>query len=1137
MEAFPATCNTPAVELQPGQPSREPINIGVVLSGGQAPGGHNVIAGLFDYIKAVSPDSKLIGFRDGPHGIFSNIWDEVDASEIQSFRNTGGFDMLGSGRHKIESEEHFQASMKVCTDLNLHGLVVIGGDDSNSNACLLGEYFKAKGAKTRVVGCPKTIDGDLKNDSIPISFGFDTACRTYAEQVGNVARDALGTQKYYHFVRLMGRSASHIALEVALETRPNICIIGEEVDQKRQSLQGLTQQVADVVEKRAKDGKHFGVVLLPEGLIEFIPEIGELIGEVNELLAEGCDANDEALLAEGKLKPHSAQVFRILPPNIREQMLLDRDPHGNVQVAKIETETLLASTVAAELEARAQAKNTPKIPFVARFHAFGYEGRAALPSRFDAEYCYALGLTAGGLISAGLTSVMASVTNLLRPVEEWHCGGTPIPSMMNFERRKGKWKAVIAKALVLLDGAPFKAFSERREDWKCQDYYRCPGPLQFSTGDMDIPLTLKYELMPAGGTDPDPHVPASAAELQCKPFATQTAFGSHLHRPTPDFCLSALEKERLSYTPNTPACLRGPVKIESMGESQCARPKDSVIIQRNFPKTQGQPLVDLVADSAWSSTSETNWNLSVGVVFCGRQTPGGHNVVTGLHDVLSKNGGKLMGFIGGTRGLLAGSAIEITDAVLANYRNQGGVDLLGRSVDKLDESMADQVVKVCKSLSLGALVLVGGVRTQTDACYLAERLADVPGAPAIIGVPAGIDGAVHGAGVEASIGFDSACHMYAQLVGNTGTDAASARKYYHFLRVMGTSPSHMALEVAMLTRPNAVLLAEEVTHKRQSLRDLVNQLADLVVRRSQEGKDFGIILVPEGIAAAIPELATLIDELTGLQKLGLPAAEQIERLKPWSRAVYQSLPEFIKEGVMLERQSDEKIQLSQIESERLLAELVAAELEVRKGAKTYKGKFNPVCSFLGYQARGSLPSNFDCDLGYTLGMTAAHLAHGKCNGYLAIATGLKDSATSWSVGGLPLVSMLHAEDSTAPPVIPPARVELTGKAHAAMRAASADWVVEELYENPGPLQFGGATADNRSLTLQLEADPGYLQGLSSLHQELEAVRAACRPGCPSQQLQVIAQSLATLTNMIGLFHGEDVSSAANPLKRRRVVPL
>jgi len=1134
-EAFPTTCSTPTVFLKPGVvASRAPLNIGVVLSGGQAPGGHNVIAGLFDYIKTVSPESKLIGFKDGPHGIFSHIYVTVDDDMISQFRNTGGFDMLGSGRHKIETPDQFEASMKVCADLNLHGLVVIGGDDSNTNACVLGEYFKSHGAKTNVIGCPKTIDGDLKNLAIPISFGFDTACRTYAEQVGNVERDALGAQKYYHFVRLMGRSASHIALEVALQTRPNVCLIGEEVSHLKLSLAAITQQLVDVVERRAAAGKNYGVVLLPEGLIEFIPEIGTLISEVNDLLAAGTPPNDDALLAPGKLSPHSAGVFRLLPPSIREQLLLDRDPHGNVQVAKIETEMLLASTVAAALEARHKA-GSERIPFVARFHNFGYEGRSAIPSMFDADYCYALGLTAGGLISNGLCSVMACVNNLLSPVAEWTCGGTPIPGMMHFERRHGKMKPVIAKALVELEGNPFKAFVARREDWTLQDYYRCPGPLQFNLPpevSQQVPLTLKYELLKAGGPDPDAHVPADVPALQFKSFPLG-GHHTHLFRPMPAMNLSPLESLRLTYKPNLPPILKAKnLSVSPLGASQSVRRRDAAIMQTTFPNTYGQPLLEFEECSEAAAKPP----VTVGVVFCGRQSPGGHCIVSGLYDALTAIGGKLLGFIAGTKGLLAGQAVEITDEILATARNTGGFDLLGRTVDHIDTAGdGDAIAAQCAKLGVGALVLVGGVRTQTDAAFLAEKFAGMEKAPAIIGVPTGIDGAIHGTGVEVSVGFDSACHMYAQLVGNTGTDAASARKYYHFLRVMGTSPSHIALEVALRTKPNATILAEEVAHKRQGLQSIVAELADVVVKRAQAGKDFGIILVPEGIAAAIPELSALIDELTVLQKEGKATASEVEKhLTPWSQAVYVTLPDFMKESLLLERQSNNKIQLSQIESERLLADLVANELAARKAAGTYKGKFSPVCSFLGYQARGSLPSNFDCDLGYGLGTAAAHLARSGCNGYLAVATGLKDPTPQWRVGGMPIVALMSAEDASAPPCIPESRVELTSQAYAAVKAA--ELVVDEKYENPGPLQFGGSTADARPLALIAQADPGYLQTVTALHSQLDALRDVCRPGCPVQLLHVAARSLANLTDTISLFHGEDVSFGdLEAYKRRKML--
>lgn len=493
---FPSLFGQPSVQLVPcdGASYNEDrtMRVGVVLSGGQAPGGHNVIAGMFDYLQTHAPGSVLFGFKGGPAGIMRNKYVEITSHLLYPFRNQGGFDIICSGRDKIETPEQFKQAEDTVTSLDLDGLVVIGGDDSNTNAALLAEHFRTKHLKTRVLGCPKTIDGDLKSKQVPISFGFDTACKLYSEMIGNIMVDARSTGKYYHFVRLMGRAASHITLECAFQTHPNVAIIGEEVHAQKKTLRQVTNMIADVICKRAHLGKYFGVVLIPEGLIDFIPEIQSLIAELNDLLAtQGCDTHGHW---KSKLKPACRALFDSLPHNIQEELLLERDPHGNVQVARIETEKMLISMVETELFAR-QHEETFKGHFKGQAHFFGYEGRCGLPTNFDATYCYALGMAASALLHCGQTGLIASVSNLTAPPSEWLVGGTALTELMDVERRKGKDKPVIKKAMVELDGAPFKKFASLRDTWAVEDSYISPGPIQFAgpTAD-DTCFTLKLEM-------------------------------------------------------------------------------------------------------------------------------------------------------------------------------------------------------------------------------------------------------------------------------------------------------------------------------------------------------------------------------------------------------------------------------------------------------------------------------------------------------------------------------------------------------------------------------------------------------------------------------------------------------------------
>ena len=461
-------------------------NVGVILSGGQAPGGHNVIAGLYDAIKQANPNNKLYGFLGGPSGIIDGKYVEFDDKFIDAYRNTGGFDIIGSGRTKLETEEQFEKSSKVCEKLNINAIVIIGGDDSNTNACMLAQWLKAKNTGIQVIGCPKTIDGDLKNSQIEISFGFDTATKTYAELVGNIQRDANSAKKYWHFIKLMGRSATHVGLEVALQTQPNIALISEEVEAKKQSLKSIVDYITDVVVKRAEKGKNFGVALIPEGLIEFIPEMKTMIQSLNDLLAvlekdeAFVNAANEAKyeIISSKLDKDNAFVFNSLPSLIKAQLLMDRDPHGNVQVSKIETEKLLIEMVKENLKKlKAEGKYNGK--FSEQAHFFGYEGRCAMPSNFDADYCYSLGYNAFALILAGLTGYLSSVKNLTAPASEWRAGGVPLTMMMNMEKRHGVMKPVIQKALVELDGPVFKEFEANRENYALNDCYIFPGAIQY----------------------------------------------------------------------------------------------------------------------------------------------------------------------------------------------------------------------------------------------------------------------------------------------------------------------------------------------------------------------------------------------------------------------------------------------------------------------------------------------------------------------------------------------------------------------------------------------------------------------------------------------------------------------------------
>lgn len=901
---------------------RVPKRVGVVLSGGQAPGGHNVICGIFDRAKAYHPDSRIFGFMDGPRGIFSGNYYLLTRKIIDGFRNTGGFDMLGSGRDKIESEEQFQKSLEICDRvLNLDGVVVIGGDDSNTNAALLGEYYESKGSKCRVIGAPKTIDGDLKvQPYIPLSFGFDTACRTFSELIGNCCVDSLSAQKYYHFVRLMGRSASNIAIECAMQTMPNFCFIGEEVMAKKWGLEELTKQLVDMIEARYKDqNKNYGVVLFPEGLIEFIPEFDKLITELNELgdsLGDHAEPEDIA----PKLSADNKRVFEYLPLFLKRQLLLGRDPHGNVQVTRIETEKLFAATVKSELQKRFGSEEKADLIFRPQFHAFGYEGRAGLPTLFDSAYCFALGATAVQLIIANKTGLIASVTGLDKESPaEWDCGGVPVTSLCVIERRKGKDKPVIRKALVellddpnhkTLNNSPFYAWTFLRGLCQKYDLYQIPGPMQFDFASFDIPVMLRIELQGCApmltrmvkqvlGTAPEINLSngeekfftdllelcasqfgKALDEKQCK--IDWPAPGEHFNFVGGRRPKSALQIARGDKGYNVPIQSFGEVGGDANGHffspdvfanvtciedetTQCMKQEDEPYLRKMFPNTYGRHLVRMskVLNSSEESAKKTLG--AVGIVFCGRQTPGGHDLVAGLYDMC--NGKKsdapavrIVGFVGGSRGFFAGQAVELTGAKIDDVRHHGGYDIFGRTQDKFCSSRqeAEEIAKIMKQHGLSSLLLIGGVRTATSACILAEYLEELnnnermanPSSPSfmnVVAVPMSQGGSFTNEFIEQPLGFDSTSRATARLAANTEIDGSSGRKYYYFLRTMeggerNVNSSHLTLEVGLQAKPNYIIVSEVCSDKKYSLQDVVSDIADMVQRRweSPGRKNFGV---------------------------------------------------------------------------------------------------------------------------------------------------------------------------------------------------------------------------------------------------------------------------------------------------------
>eukprot|EP00920_Eleutheroschizon_duboscqi_P001913 GHVT01004990.1.p1 GENE.GHVT01004990.1~~GHVT01004990.1.p1 ORF type:complete len:1120 (-),score=212.44 GHVT01004990.1:658-4017(-) len=1070
---------------------------------------------------------------------------------MDKFRNMGGFDMIRSGRHKIETLEQKKQSLKVCRKLDLHGLVVIGGDDSNTNAAILAEYFESEGCSTRVIGCPKTIDGDLRAQLVEASFGFDTACKTYSEFIGNLCMDVATSGKYYHFVRLMGRSASHIALECAMQTRPNLTLIGEEVQAKRTSLKQIVDEIVDLVVARHANGRDFGVILVPEGLIEFIPEMGELISEINQIVAGGA-------FEVSRLSPGSRQVFDSLPSSIRDQLLLDRDPHGNVQVAMIATERLLILMVQKELE----RKKHPGL-FNPEPHYFGYEGRCGMPSNFDANYCCALGHAAAALVDEGLTGYMAVVRHLHRPPAQWEPAGVPLTQLMQFETRKGKLTPVIRKYVVDLQGPAFKLFTQVREEWKTRDLYCCPGPIQ-----LEGPLANRanFTITPPTLADLLPDKPANFETLKARQH-----FVMSLNQ------MSALQRERLaspvlaSVCPQLTDSSSGFVASSSRAslggqETQkailmnfpllCARSQNTMYdVAQSLPASpkmtvsgcsrsaKAEPILTGFGGASLLGRPGDAKPLKVGIVITGQQAPGVSNILWGLAErIINMGGGKVLGFSGAT-GLLNKEFIEIEQGDLEFCRNQGGFCLLGRTSDTEGTiaypTQLARVKETCQQLDLDGLVMIGGRWTLTDSAVLAEYFLKHNLKTNVIGVPATQNNNLDPAYIECTTGFDTASKCYSQLIGNLLTDAASATKYWYFVRLMGRDKSHVVLETALQGHPNVVLISERYADGDKTLDDVVQDIADVVAARAEEQKNFGTVLIPEGLVAELPQMRQLLNELSNIMAhvaaADLPAAEKelvhmdvssdkyTSRLSESSMDLLRVMPTFIRKQVIQIRHQG-RFQLSKVATEELLSKLVSEEIAKRRSLGQFpSGSFSPVCFYFGYQARSSLPSMFDCSLGLSLGLLAGMCIEANLTGYVPSMRGLCGPSHQWRPRPIPVSALLklhgHSDVYAAKvPMVPSAMARLDGRAVQKVERASEMWRMEDRFCNPGPLQFYGPPMHFYTRYL-FEQHHQYLEMLEELDSHISFLRKINSFGIDELLLKSTCAALQ-MVRKIAIAHGD-----------------
>lgn len=1169
---------------------RKPLRVGVVLSGGPAPGGHNVIAGVYDYIKKIHPESQLIGFMGGLDGFFNQDYIMVDDELMMRFRNSGGFDMFWSGRGKVTLEDKPLAK-KAAIALDLRGLIIIGGDGSNSNAAILAEFFATEVPDCCVIGIPKTIDGDLKNCAIEISFGFDTAAKTYSECIGNLCTDACSGQGVYHFVRVMGRSASHLVMECAMQTRPNLVFIGEEIEAKNISLSAIVEDIVQLVLDRAAAGNYYGIILVPEGLIGFIPEMKLLIEELSQPKLGGADGFDLMALSE-----NSRKLWLFLPDIIRVQLLGDREATGYVQVAKIATERLLILLVEEQLTRRGFDMEQ----WNRMHHYFGYEGRCAMPSNFDANYCYNLGYTAACLIENGRTGYMAVVRGLIHDPAQWEPSGVPFTKLMEMiTLPSGERIPGIIRQLVDINSQSFKVLQSVRDKWRLGDFYRCPGPIQFEGPVSDI---SNYTVA----------VPTAEELLSEDEELRKRAAGG---KPVIPGRYSQLQRQRVEWTPEVPPICRDIHAVCCEGTQYL--PKDPYARRQilvSYPelcKTNDFQLQEVKSDLTRVAPSF----LKIGVFFASRQSPGMMNIVWGIHERLKASNGQCLGFKG-AKGLLDGEAKLITDDMLKPHKNLGGVELLGRGTEHvlLKRENQKRVLVVCNTLKLDGLVMIGSSLAMTEASMLTEYFIEKKAHTRIIGVPATASNNVLSELIETNVGFDTASKLYSSLIGNILTDAASMPKYWHFVRLMGRQPSNEVLECALQTHPNVVIIAEEYGAGQKTLADVVNDIADVVCQRAdgsskrqshmgkvklKDVRNFGAVLIPDGLWHHLPTMRLLLKELDAIMAKALaddevkearhdllsmtdyrskatrnapsllpptqeeqnatsptmisPAMTQhspsdrtdyASMLSPWSAAVWTSLPSFIQSEFLT---INPELRDSFVETEVLLSQMVRAELQKRAEEGRYRGNFQAVCHYFGYQGRSAMPSSFDASLAYAHGHLAAICVESRITGHLTTIRGLCGDVSEWKLGAVPFNSLLtvipieqdmqvHPDLNQTRrlnkqkdlPIIPNAEVNLNCKALRWMKVARRGWADQDRFCNPGPIQFWG-TASRFYHRILHEEQADYFHMLRSVQKFAKILEQSCDFGVDETFLKSAYVGLNSLLTL--RFHSDDILRAMVPFPK------
>ncbi|KAH8585025.1 pyrophosphate-dependent 6-phosphofructokinase [Cryptosporidium sp. chipmunk genotype I] len=1170
--------------------------IGVVLSGGQASGGHNVIAGLMSYIKLCNQSSQLFGFLGGPEGVYTEKYRELTEEDINGILNQGGFNVICSGRHKIETEDQMRASLEICEKLKLHGLVVIGGDDSNTNAAVLAEYFKRNSSSTVVVGCPKTIDGDLKNEVIETSFGYDTAVKTYSEQIGSIM-DAIKTEgNGYYFVRLMGRSASHITLECGLQTRANMILIGEEIKEENRSLMSIVDEIVEMILKRDSLGKKHGIVLLPEGLIEFIPEFETLIKELNLILLK---TNDRGQIVDSLNKEMKA-LFLELPSDVQNQLLLERDPHGNVQVAKIATEELLVHMARERLEKVGKDHILNNV----KTHYFGYEGRCALPSNFDASYCFALGHTAAALIDNQRSGYMAVVRKLSLAPEQWEPAGCPLTYMMNIELRKGKSVPVIKKYLVDLNGQSYLAYCQVRSEWKLNDYYRNPGPIQFDGPNSGI---TNYMISPPRVEDL---------------LRMEDRHGNKISNKLPGSESSQSRPKDEMKVPKTLLSMGSKFNDDLVISSLC-RDLDVSVISKCLPHQTGRHnnRILQLREENFSGYTEIRENSqsklsmsssltceSLGLILSCLSTPGAQNVICGLVNGLPSL--KELVVFRSLSDFLKGKAlkVDLTSEGSLNFfensLNSGGCTFPNGVEEKMNDTLEkknsvtalkandsqeltnNSCVLSCKGLvsnnflsqllsffNLRALAIVGNSEAASFGATLSEQLicmslsgmkSEIP----VVFVPVCLENSISHQMIEICVGFDSVTKSISTLVGNLLTDSASATKYWYFMKMIGEKTSNVALEVGIQTHPNLVVIPERYADGRSSvygsemtgvtLDDIITEICDIICLRSNQGNNFGGLLVSEGLFDQVyptRECRRIFSRFSTQNLCNASNTEVYKILGSESLSRYER--KIVEDFKLIFSDIDTRLienlvnsnKICDVRTEIILSALVQKELKFRRSKNKIKNGMNSVCFSFTDQVRACFPSDFDSTLGLMYGMLASKIISSNLvGGYATGIKGVLGQTDSWNMYAIPISSLMTLDIEGSRGVhglrsdfsfsfeskkflteITKDRLNhqlgfmcklnsVNSRNNPSFRLLMnhiEKWEIDNTYANPGPIQYFNVFKNLFNRTL-FESEYIYTRNLKEIDQVLLEIKTLCQLGVEKDVLNSTIQHLKAIQNSISI---------------------